>query len=209
VGNLTILRLEFTQYPLVFIDRLKRWVHLCDCVWNGPRLSSLHYLSIEFPHNKMLFRDYLKVGNVTLDHIVQELECVNTSTSVSQLEELLLHLNRYLGKASPENCLVKLEGKPIIPVRKADGTVQLMAYNSDGWYLADRQRLWDCFNGKLTLITFDVATVRKLNPLIQAMDLSDRLLSKADTQTLEATGDELYDEDRSLELRGRTGYFQR
>lgn len=177
-------------------------------MWDGPRLSSVYHLSTEFPLCKILFRDYLKVGNVTLDHVVHELECVTTSTSVGRLEELLLHLNRYLGKTSPQNCLVKLKGKSIIPVKNLDGVVCFMTYDSDSWYLADRQRLRDCFDGKLPLITFDVATVRKLSPLIQAMDLSKRLLSEVDTPSLEATGDRIYDEERSLELRRRVLYFQ-
>ena len=103
----------------------------------------------------------------------------------------------------------KLKGKKIIPVRKPDGTLCRMNYDSDVWYLADRQKLWDCFDGKLPLITFDVTTVRKSDPLIQAMDLSNYLLSEADTNTLEAIGDIIYDEERSLELRRRASYFQR
>jgi hypothetical protein len=202
-------RVEFTRHPLVFIDGLKRWVFLHDCVWSGPHLASVYYLSTEFPQYKKLFRDHLKLGNVTLNHVIQELECVTSSTSFSRLEELLLLLNGYLRKGSPKNCLSKLKGKDIIPVRKPDGTLCRMNYDSDVWYFADRQKLWDCFDGKLPLITFDVTTVRKLDPLIQAMDLSNCLLSKADTNTLEAIGDKIYDEERSLELRRRASYFQR
>lgn len=202
-------RVEFTRHPLVFIEGLKRWVFLHDCVWSGPHLASVYYLSTEFPQCKTLFRDHLNLGNVTLDHVIHELECVTSSTSFSRLEELLLQLNRYLRKGSPKNCLSKLKGKGIIPVRKPNGTLCRMNYDSYNWYLADRQKLWDCFNRKLPLITFDVTTVRKLDPLIQAMGLSDYLLSEADKQVLEAIGDIIYDEERSLELRRRVSYFPR
>ena len=134
---------------------------------------------------------------------------MTSSASFSRLEELLLQLNEYLRKGSPKNCLSKLRGKDIIPVRMPNGSLCRMTYGSDTWYLADRQKLWDCFDGRLPLITFDVTTVRKLDPLIQAMDLSDKLLSKAGEQTLEAIGDLIYDEERSLELRRRASYFQR
>jgi hypothetical protein len=141
--------------------------------------------------------------------VIQELDCVTSSTSFSRLEELLLQLNEYLRKESPKNCLSKLRGKDIIPVKMPNGTLSRMAYGSGTWYLADRQKLWDGFDGRLPLITFDATTVRKLDPLIQAMDLSDKLLSKAGEQTLEAIGDLIYDEERSLELRRRASYFQR
>lgn len=149
------------------------------------------------------------MGNVTLDHVIQELKFATSNTSFSRLEELLLLLNGYLKKESPEDCLSKLKGKDIIPVRQPDGTLCRMNYDSDIWYFADRQKLRECFDGKLPLITFDVTTVRKLDPLIQAMGLSDYLLSEADGPELEAIGDKIYDEERSLELRSRASYFQR
>ncbi|PMD56096.1 uncharacterized protein K444DRAFT_72149 [Hyaloscypha bicolor E] len=83
-------QVEFTRHPLVFIEGLKRWVFLRDCVWGGPHLASAYHLSTEFPQYKKLFRDLLKLGNVTLDHVIQELDCVTSSTSFSRLEELLL-----------------------------------------------------------------------------------------------------------------------
>ncbi|PMD48990.1 hypothetical protein L207DRAFT_505973 [Hyaloscypha variabilis F] len=204
-----VVKDNFARHPLVFIEGLKRWVFLHDCVWSGPRLPSVHYLSTEYPQCKELFRNHLNVGNVNLGHVIRELECVNGSTSTDQLEKLLLHLNVFLGKAPTERSLSKLKGKKIIPVMKPDGTVCRMTYDLDRWYLADRQKLRECFNGKLPLITFDVSTVRKLNPLIKAMNLSKFLLSIADEQTLEANGDKIYDEKRSLELRRRGLYFQR
>jgi hypothetical protein len=204
-----IRRDDFARNPLVFIEGLKRWVFLHGCVWSGPRLPSVHYLSTEYPQCKELFRNHLNVGNVNLGHVIRELECVNGSTSTDQLEKLLLHLNVFLGKAPTERSLSKLKGKKIIPVMKPDGTVCRMTYDLDRWYLADRQKLRECFHGKLPLITFDVSTVRKLNPLIKAMNLSKFLLSTADERRLEANGDKIYDEKRSLELRRRGLYFQR
>lgn len=135
-------KIEFTRHPLVFIEGLKRWVFLHDCVWSGPHLASVYYLSTEFPQCKKLFRDRLKLRNITLDHVIQELECMTSSTSFSRLEELLLLLNGYLRKQSPENCLSKLKGKDIIPIRKPNGTLCRMAYDSSHWYLADRQNCW-------------------------------------------------------------------
>ena len=202
-------RVEFTRHPLVFIEGLKQWVFLRDCVWGGPHLASVYHLSTEFPQYKKLFRDQLKLGNVTLAHVIQELDRVTSSTSFSRLEKLLLQLNEYLRKGSPKNCLSKLRGKDIIPIKMPNGTLSRTTYGSGTWYLADRQKLWNCFDGRLPLITFDVTTVRKLDPLIQAMNLSKMLLSKADAATLEANEDLIYDGERSLELRRRASYFQR
>jgi hypothetical protein len=103
----------------------------------------------------------------------------------------------------------KLKGKKIIPVRKPDGKLYCLSYDEDLWYFADRQSLWDSFNRKLPLISFDVRTVRTLKPLINAMGLTRYLLSEADKPTLEIVGDQIYDEEKTWELRERARYFLR
>lgn len=176
-------------------------------MWSGPKLSSVHNLSSEYPQYKKLFRGYLRLGNVTRDHVIKELQCATSSTSFDRLEELLLLLNNHLKLAAPQDCMSKLKGKKIIPVRKPDGKLYRLSYNEDVWYFADRQSLWDSFNGKLPLISFDVKTVRRLNPLIKAMGLTRYLLSSSDEPTLKTVGDKIYDEEKTWELRERARYF--
>lgn len=197
----------FAECRLVYIQKLKRWVFLSECVWNGPReLNSVHKLSSEYPLCSSLFRSCLLLGNATLDHVIKELKSVTTSTSFHTLQQLLLLLNKYLTAKSPPNCLSELRGKKIIPVTKPGGEDR-MDYNKDVWYFADRQSLWDRFNGKIPLISFDVKTVRTLNPLIDAMDLSDYLLSEAVEQKLETVGLKIEDKERTDDLRARARYF--
>ncbi|KAH6668745.1 hypothetical protein B0J14DRAFT_518033 [Halenospora varia] len=203
------VREAFADYRLVYLQKLKRWVYLSECVWNAPQqLNSVHRLSSEYPLCSSLFRTCLLLGNATLDHVIKELQSVTTSTSFHALQELLLLLNKYLKPDGPPGCLSKLEGKKIIPVTKPGGEDR-MDYDTQVFYLADRQSLWDRFNGKISLIAFDVNTVRKLTPLINAMKLSEWLLSAAVEQNLEMVGPKIEDKERTDDLRERARYFVR
>jgi hypothetical protein len=82
-----------------------------------------------------------------------------------------------------------------------------MDYDTQVFYLADRQSLWDRFNGKIPLIAFDVNTVCKLSSLINAMKLSEWLLSAAVVQNLEMVGLKIADKERTDDLRERARYF--
>jgi hypothetical protein len=138
--------------------------------------------------------------------VIKELLSVKTSTSVPRLQQLLLLLNNYLPSNPSPGCLSKLKRKKIIPITTPDGP-ERMDYNSDWWYLADRQSLWDRFNGKIPLISFDVETVQKLSPLITAMDLSKYLLSASVNQKLTTAGPKIADMERTNDLRARARYF--
>jgi hypothetical protein len=115
-------REAFADYRLVYLQKLKRWVSLSECVWDASlQLNSVYKLSSEYPLCSSLFRTCLLFGNATLDHVIQELQSVTTSTSFHALQEFLLLLNRYLKPDSPPDCFSKLKGKKIIPVRKPGG----------------------------------------------------------------------------------------
>jgi len=63
------------------------------------------------------------------------------------------------------------------------------------------------FQWEIPLISFDVKQVRKLNPLIDAMNLSEYLLSVAVKQNLETVGHKIKDKERTNDLRERARYF--
>jgi hypothetical protein len=176
-------------------------------VWSGPPLSIVHRLSSEYPKSKKLFRTYLHLSDVTRDHVIKELLQTTSTTSFDRLQELLLLLNEYLDSKSPKDCLSQLKGKKIIPVKKTDGELCRMDFNSDLWYLPDRQNLLDSFSGSLPLMALEVKTVKNLKPLIQAMGLQDYLLSVADTSATEVVGAKIFDDSKTLDLRKRARYF--
>jgi hypothetical protein len=162
-------------------------------------------LSSQYPEYKQLFRRYLGLGDVDASHIVRELCAINT-TQIERLKELLILLSKSLKDPFPQHLVTTLQGIAIFPVRTLHGNVVSMIYE-DVWYIADRPSLRESFSGKLSLLDFDVKTVRTLQPLIAALDKTSRLLSIADEPNLEKIGTPIYCAQKTIDLRRRAVYF--
>jgi hypothetical protein len=187
-------------------------VPLRQCVWDAPScLKSLEKLVNRYPDCRSLFYDKLSLRNATIDHVINELELLSPTAALTVRKELLLVLNDYVARSVPNSSILRLKDKNIIPVGFGDSEwkYRLMNYNRNVWYLADRTSLRDSFDGKVWLLEFTVEEVRKISPLIKAMDLEDYLLSKAVVETTETVGDPISDPDQTLELRQRSQYLTR
>lgn len=188
---------------------------LKDCVWEAPAcLTKVYALATEYSDCKSLFCTRLKLQNAKIDDVVTEILSLPTSGCFNKHKELLLVLNDYLDNGSPSAAIRKLKGKDVIPVTKSHRIEEqtnacLMNYDKDLWYFADRVSLQESFEGKLYLIDFTVAEVRRLLPLIKAMNLESYLLSRAVMETTEFCGDPIYDQDGTMDLRNRAKYFTR
>jgi hypothetical protein len=147
------------------------------------------------------------VGNVNGSHIVTELQYMNNYASTERLKELLLLLNKYLIVEVPSGLMSNLREKKIFPVKNLDGNIDRRSYDEYNWYFADRQSLWDSFNGKLPLLDLDVKTVRALRPLIEAFGMMPWQLSVADEPKLEKVGTPIYDAEKTQDLRQRAVHF--
>jgi hypothetical protein len=202
--NNIVYRTDFELHRLIFNPELNRWVHISECVWSGPRLSTVFDIGSQYPENGQLFQRNLQLGDVDANHIVREL-CVST-TQVERLKELLVLLSKYLKDPFPQNLVTALQGKAIFPVRTLDGSVVSMRYE-DVWYIADRPSLRKSFSGKLCLLDFDMKTIRTLQPLIIALDKTSRLLSIADEPKLKKVGTPTYQDQKTIDLRLRAVHF--
>lgn len=154
-----------------------------------------------------MFQDFLRVGNLNASHVVIELQQRETYASTERLKELLLLLNKHLRVGAPRDLMINLRGKRIFPVRNVYGNIEHRSYDERNWYLADRQSLWDSFNGRLPLLDLDARMVRALDYLIEAFRMMPWRLSAADEPVLERSGTCIYDEQKTLDLRQRTVHF--
>ena len=127
-------------------------------------------------------------------------------------KDILLVLNDYLDRGLSSASIKKLRGQNIIPVAKRIRTGEdrcLMNYDQDIWYLADRSSLLECFKKKVWLIDFPVEVVRRLSPLVTALNVENYVLSKAVEETTECCGDAILDQGHTIELRERVRFFIR
>lgn len=169
-------------------------------------------MASDYPACRSLFCNRLALRNATIDHVVDELLSLRRSNHTGKLKELLFFLNDYLLRGALHSAVHKLKGTIVIPVVSEyealeDADYLWLAYDKHVFYLADRSSLLERFRGKVPIADFTVNEVRRLSPLIDAMDLKDWLLSEAATETTQACGDLVYDEERTIELGQRTKYI--
>ena len=167
----------------------------------------MHNVSSEYPQYKQLFKSYLMLRNVDVGVIVIELRYFSDDASTERLKELLLLLNKYLKRKVPSDLMSDLREKKIFPVKNLAGDIDRRSYDEYNWYFADRQSLWDSFNGKLPLLDLDVKTVRALRPLIEALAMIRWQLSEADETKLEKVGDPIRDDEKTQDLKQRAVHF--
>lgn len=68
----------------------------------------------------------------------------------------------------------------MFPVWKVDSPsrlIEFVSYDQEGWFLADRERLYECFRTRVPFLGFTVNELEQLEDLIEALGLSERKLS--------------------------------
>jgi len=158
----------------------------------------------------LLFRNYLKLGNATIDHVVREIQYLPSATTINRRKTLLLLLTQYIRPGASTAFLGPLRSIRFIPVIDVVGNPEygLADYERDIWYAADRTSLLASFRRKVPIIDFDVDEVTTLLPLIKAIARENYLLSKAVVETLSPVGFTILDEDSVVfELRERAKFL--
>ncbi|KAF2970825.1 hypothetical protein GQX73_g2789 [Xylaria multiplex] len=173
------------------------WVKESECVWNGmEHLQKFHVLKRLYPSNAQLFKNILKHTQANLEVLVSEAKQITVSTSISWITQIFKEINKALcSKRYDATGLRRLDDLipiKVFPIREGDteaGYENLSSGTADKeWYIADRPHLQQSFHGVVYLLAFTVEDVLEMIPLIKALKLESRLLSKRAVSTLKTEG---------------------
>ena len=131
---------------------------------------------------------------------------------VNLYKNLLLLLNEYLRNGSPAASVQRLKDIKVFPVifRHEQDLHEIMFQDHrQTWYIADTSILQQAFVDKVRLMHFTIAEVKLLTPLINAMGLKEKLISRAVEQRMEKIGNPVIDESKTLEIKSRASYLFR
>lgn len=193
-------REEFASNNLIFDVRYSRWVSSHSCIWKGrPALAGMYALSHDYGACEAFFRDVIRLQNATIDDAIQELLTLRVQASPRvRYKELLLMISEFLREGSLASTAKKLSKQYVVPTRLGDKIFN--ATFEQVWYIPDRTSLTNCFEKTVHLMDFTVGEVGKLLPLISAMGLTTRLLSKAVHGYAEPHGFATPDEEKTRDL---------
>ncbi|KAK3712619.1 hypothetical protein LTR37_009062 [Vermiconidia calcicola] len=207
----TLVKNAFTTKNLVYIPTAEtsNWMSLSVCRWSCPkRLSGIVALSWRYPALRDLFTSKLGVRDATVTDVVQALEKLKGQEDKSDhIRDLLLALNSLL-KAYPYDSNMALNliaaSKKILPIK--GGKAKLKSAVDTDWYIADRERLEDCFTDSVALLDFPRDQVATLSTLFTKLRLNDRMLSASVSEETVAAGKSSFNQNLTEQLRSKAAF---
>ena len=182
---------------------------LSVCRWSCPKqLSGIVALSWRYPALRDLFTSKLGVRDATVTDVVEALEKLKGQEDKSDhIRDLLLALNSLL-KAYPYDSNMALNliaaSKKILPIK--GGKTKLKSAVDTDWYIADRERLEDCFTDSVALLDFPRDQVATLSTLFTKLRLNDRMLSASVSEETVAAGKSSFNQNLTEQLRSKAAF---
>lgn len=164
-----------------------------------------------FSKLRTFFVEHLEIKNAGPLEILGELLSPQDGTpDRERISDLLLALSKHgkLDRPEIKNYLKMAASGRLIPVRRNDGPELRHAHDQD-WFIPDRPRLKTLFEGKIWTIDFNAEQIHKLEHVIEKLELSKRRLSKHVVEETIKAGDEVLDEDLTVQIQAKAHYIGR
>jgi hypothetical protein len=182
------------------------------CKWSplpGVSLKRTAAVSKIYPKNQKLFVDYLELGSIDGDDIIDDIRDLDARIDeIPRIKALLKALSRFIKRKPDDVSLVDDLGgeEKIWPV--VDTTLHLRAF-ADKWFIADRERLQTCFQGKVPLLDFGRHDVQRLEPLLSKLELDEWMISQHVEEETQTVGVPVYQEILTAHLRSKARFISR
>ncbi|KAK0721152.1 hypothetical protein B0H67DRAFT_536144 [Lasiosphaeris hirsuta] len=209
----------FSKLPLIYTalgstssNPMPRWTSTKECI--SKRLN----IAGEYDQSSKLFKSLLATGSGQAGDAIQSLLLIDDTTSLSRITELFVKAGSSLGAMNSKkaaSAAKALQNKPIFPIREmreeggnGPGFQSLKALgDASDWYIADRDHLAASFVGVVPLLAFSVDNLKDMKPLLDALQLERRKLSKMVKSDTVPSGKVSLHVERTEHLRARSQFF--
>ncbi|KAK3642797.1 hypothetical protein LTR56_010623 [Elasticomyces elasticus] len=194
-----------------------KWVSSDSARWTAPSyLTNVHALRDFYPDLQTFFTTTLGVRDTNISDVVDRLlECSGQINHLPEIKSLLVCVSRLLtptkGKVKVNQTVIDrliLSQVNFLPVRTRSSEYELRSISDRSWFFADSSRLLEGFGGKVPLLDFDMVNSAALVPLIEALGLTERKLSKHIVEETEATGEQTLEPDLTDNLKAKAKFIQ-
>lgn len=204
-------RNKFENDCLIYIPSDSSWVAPSQCVWASPvPIPGKAIMSNSYPEDlESFFQRRFRISPAALSTLVQGLRSLaNEQSSINQIKGMLWAINTMDPK---QNDLASLLTQNILPIRKMrHGTAELSLQNCGAdFVVTDRAKLENIFADSATFLDFSLEEVRQLDPLLQALNLSEKYLSHVYTEETSCSDDGISDWDLTLGFKDRAYHLLR
>lgn len=169
--------------PAENIDTGGSWFGIDKCVWSGPKcLRATPSLVNYYPERQSLLRNTLRLGDADIKVLVREARHIMPTDSIDQIAQVFIAISKRLGISNARSEVQPLFECRIFPVATGESHSDFdslcTAAEIDMWFIADRVHLKESFGNLVPLLAFDPEIVEQISPLIDALELERRLLSR-------------------------------
>ncbi len=155
------------------------------------------------------FRDGLRISPAILGTLVQGLcSLAQGQPSIAVVKEMIWAINA-MDPTKPD--LIPLVPYNILPIRRMrHGSADMSLQNcGSNFSVVDRMKLADIFRDHTGFLDFSLEEVRQLDPILQALDLSKKFLSRVCIEETACSNNGVFDMDLTQEFNDRAYYLLR
>ncbi|KAK3622645.1 hypothetical protein LTR56_014313 [Elasticomyces elasticus] len=210
--DVELARNMFRAYQLVGLPDTCGTIEWCspgECRWEAPTcLRRIQQLALHYAGLHVLFTEHLMIESAGLPDVIDEMKHLDDSEGeYDRSRQLLLVLSRYAPFHTMHRKHLKRLGTiSAFPIRSGSAT-KVASIRRHYWHIADREKLYDCFAGHVWLLDFTVEQCAALKPLIDYLDLADRLLTQAIEIETTTSGEQSYEPDLTRSMQAKAKFI--
>ncbi|KAE9369740.1 hypothetical protein N431DRAFT_493510 [Stipitochalara longipes BDJ] len=203
-NQLRDIRTRFEKDCFIYDGVRQAWIPPSSCLWSkDATIPGKFTILNQYRQLKDFFVDILNVKIPDLGMLVDELsQAASSKPTVTDIKSLFWQINNF---SPTRNAVEKLNDLPIFPV-KSETTklnVTVLRTRFARFSINDRQPWAKAFGGKLDFLDFNLEEVRRLQPLLSALNVEDRYLSRAVVETSSFQDKGEWSKKRTRQMRSR------
>jgi hypothetical protein len=159
-----------------------------NCISTGIDLTST------YANCSYLFRCLLSPSGDPIGGLVHTMTMISSSSKLEDIARLFREISKLLKdvSSSKTSLLLKpLQGKAIFPVVDAlekPGYDALLSMHDNTWFIADQANLIASFTSVVPLLAFSIQDLPTIEPLLRALRVDGRKISKKATSQTRVVG---------------------
>ncbi|KZF20943.1 hypothetical protein L228DRAFT_223072 [Xylona heveae TC161] len=175
------LRHKFSTENLIFVERqgVVGWHKTSECLWSSTtEIRGKVTLNDHYEDLKDFFIKTLGVKTLTLQMVYDELLQTSPQKTLDEIKNTIWSFNALLQTESSHVNPEALLKASVFPIEYQNGAKTLTSASTE-FAIADREYLATRFRGRIKLLDYNLADVRRLQPFFEWANLTYRYLSAA------------------------------
>lgn len=201
---------ENEQLILILSDDRDEWLKLSDCRWSSYHCLDPWHAALEevYADQQDFLCDVLDLADGDVNDVIGALLSMEGQEQhMSYIKALFSAPSKDEWTSADASLLSpdSWESMAIFPVKQQNECLEDISEKN--WFIPDRTRYKMLFDGKIQMLDLDLRTINSMMPLITALRLEHRLLSRVVKETHQILGDPDLEPMHTKEMQNKAEYI--